>query len=241
MRLATLLLASALVTLPLAARAEEPHAAPTADAHGDAEHASGHGDHHVPTFDDINWFYGMLGESEGAEPSLLFRPKGMPAPFGAWLLNAALLYGVIYRFAKKPLAEALKNRKSGILRGMNEAKRMRKDAEARLADYESKLERIDQEIERVTREMREAAAAERQAVLKEARERRERMERDARLLIEQELAAARDGMKRELVSQALSSAADTLKNRLTEEDGRRLADEYLSGLKKAGGSLRVRA
>jgi F-type H+-transporting ATPase subunit b len=225
MRLTHLLVAAALIALPLTARAEGPH--------GDAEH-------HVPTFSDINWFYGMLGARDGVEPSLLFRPTGMPAPFGAWLLNAALLYGVIFRYARKPLAEALKNRKSGILRGMNEAKRMRKDAESRLADYESKLDRIDHEIERVTKEMREAAATERQAVLKDAKERRERMERDARLLVEQELAAAREGMKRELVSQALASATDALKTRLTEEDSRRLADEYLAGLKKAGGSLRAR-
>jgi F-type H+-transporting ATPase subunit b len=236
MRLAALLVTATLVALPLAARAEEPHAAPG----GDHAHAA-HGEHHVPTFGDINWFYGMLGEREGVEPSILFRPKGMPAPFGAWLLNAALLYGVIIRYARKPLADALKNRKTGILRGMNEAKRMRKDAESRLADYESKLEHIEDEIERVTKEMREAAATERLAVLKEARERRERMERDARLLVEQELAAAHDGMKRELVTQALASATESLKTRLTEEDNRRLADEYLAGLKQAGGSLRVRS
>jgi F-type H+-transporting ATPase subunit b len=235
MRLAAWLVAAVLVALPLSARAEESHAAPSGhDAH------AAHGEHHVPTFDDINWFYGMFGEREGVEPSIMFRPKGMPAPFGAWLLNAALLYGVIIRYARKPLAEALKNRKTGILRGMNEAKRMRKDAESRLADYESKLEHIEDEIERVTKEMREAAATERLAVLKEARERRERMERDARLLIEQELAAAREGMKRELVSQALASATESLKTRLTDEDNSRLADEYLAGLKKAGGSLRVR-
>lgn len=225
MRLAPLLVAAALIALPLVAHAEDPH--------------GGHAEH-VPTFGDINWFHGMLGARDGVEPSLLFRPTGMSAPFGAWLLNAALLYGVIFRYARKPLAEALKNRKSGILRGMNEAKRMRKDAESRLADYESKLDRIDHEIERVTKEMREAAATERQAVLKEAKERRARMERDARLLVEQELAAAREGMKRELVSQALASATDALKTRLTEEDSRRLADEYLAGLKKAGGSLRAR-
>jgi F-type H+-transporting ATPase subunit b len=253
MRFANLLLVAALVSVPFAARAEEPDghahpagaAKPHADAHGDHAQTEGahggHAEHHVPTFDDINWFYGMVGEREGVEPSILFRPKGMPAPFGALLLNAALLYGVIYRFAKKPVADALKNRKTGILRGMNEAKRMRKDAEARLADYESKLEHIEDEVERVTKEMREAAVMERQSVLKDARERRERMERDARLLIEQELAAAREGMKRELVSQALASATEALKTRLTEDDSRRLADEYLAGLKKAGSSLRARS
>jgi F-type H+-transporting ATPase subunit b len=247
MRFSNLLLVAALLSLSVAARAEEPHGAPAAHSHGEgaAGHEKGshggHAEHHVPTFDDINWFYGMFGARDGVEPSFLFRPTGMPAPFGAWLLNAALLYGVIFRYAKKPLADALKNRKAGILRGMNEAKRMRKDAEARLADYESKLERIEEEVERVTKEMREGAAQERQSILKEARERRERMERDARLLIEQELAAAREGMKRELVTQALASAIETLKARLTEDDNRRLADEYLAGLKKAGSSLRARS
>ena len=47
-------------------------------------------EHHVPTLEDYNWFYGFLGEKDGAEPSFLFRPKGMPVPFGAMLLNSAL-------------------------------------------------------------------------------------------------------------------------------------------------------
>jgi len=222
------------------ALAEEDHGN---KAHGEAEHAehADHGEHHVPTFHDINWFYGMIGEREGVEPSLLYRPKGMPAPFGAVLLNAAVLYGVLYRFAKKPVSDALKARKEKILRGMTEAARMKDNAESRLTEYEEKLEQIDQEIERVTAEMREAALSERQAVLADARAYRERMERDARLLIEQELLAARDTMKRELVRQALDSAAETLQKRLTSEDEQRIAHEYLSSVKNAAGSVRIRA
>jgi len=219
------------------ALAEEGHGH---EAAGETEHAD-HGAHHVPTFHDINWFTGMVGEREGVEPSLLYRPKGMPAPFGAVLLNAALLYGVLYRFAKKPVRDALKARKEKILRGMTEAARMKDNAESRLTEYEEKLEHIDQEIERVTAEMREAALSERKAILADARAYRERMERDARLLIEQELLAARDTMKRELVRQALASAAETLQNRLTSEDGQRIADEYLGSVKNAAGSIRVRA
>jgi F-type H+-transporting ATPase subunit b len=221
------------------ARTGAAHEPSAHGAHGDG--AEGHGAHGVPTFDDINWFYGMIGEREGVEPGLAYRPTGMPAPYGAWILNAALLYFVIYRFAKQPLANALRSRKDSILRGMTEASRMKEDAGARLADYESKLERIDQDIERVKKEMREAARVEREAVLAEARARRERMERDARLLVEQELAAARESMKRDLVTQALSSAAETLQKRLTDADGQRLAEEYLVGIKKAGESLRVRS
>ena len=68
---------------------------------------------------------------------------------------------------------------------MEEAARMKSDAEKSLAEYEQKLASIDQEIERVRREMRAAGESERVRILADARARRERMERDARLLVEQ--------------------------------------------------------
>lgn len=205
-----------------------------------AGHEGEHGAHHVPHFSDINWFYGLFGEREGVEPSIAFRPTGMPAPFGAYLINAAILYGLIYRFARKPLAEGLKARKANILKGMEEAARMKSDAEKSLADYEEKLANIDQEIERVRREMRAAGESERVRILAEARARRERMERDARLLVEQELAATRETLTAELVKSAMKSAATTLRERMSVADQQRIADEYLAGLPKAGAALRGR-
>jgi len=221
------------------------HAAPAQAAHvpahaGHGAHG-GHAEHHAPTFDDINWIYGWLGERDGVEPSIMFRPTGMPAPFAVWILDALLLYGYLIRVAKKPLSEALKTRKANILRGMDEAARMKRDAEKRLAEYEEKLLRIEEEVERVRREMRAGAEAERVRILADARARRERMEKDAELLVAQELAGAREEVKRELITAAVTSAASSVKERLKAEDQQRLADEYLAGLAKAGGALRGRA
>jgi F0F1-type ATP synthase membrane subunit b/b' len=81
--------------------------------------------------------------------------------------------------------------------------------------------------------MREDGAAERTRILAEARVRRERMERDARLLVEQELSAVRETLSKEMVSSALRSAATELKARLTADDQQRLADEFLAGVVKA--------
>ena len=216
------------------------HGAPGQGAEIAGHQGEAHGDHHVPHFSDINWFYGLLGERDGVEPGVVFRPTGMPAPFGAYILNAAILYALLYRFAKKPVAEGLKSRKATILRGMDEAARMKADAERRLAEYEEKLATIDQEIERVRREMRASGEAERVRILADARSRRERMERDARLLVEQELAATRETLTAELVKAAIQSAAVTLRERMSVAEQQRLADEYLTGLPKAGASLRGR-
>lgn len=221
------------------------HAQGMAQGEGHAAHGDGHGahgeGHHLPSFHDINWFHGFLGEKEGVTPNLLYRAPGTPVPFGALLLNAAILYYLLYRFAKKPISEALVNRRNSVMRGMDEAARMKRDAEKRLAEYEAKLKNIDEEVERIRREMREAGQLERTRILAEARARRERMERDARLLIEQELKAAREALIAETVEAAVRTAKSTLASQINLGDQQRLADEYLAGLRNASGSLRGKA
>jgi F-type H+-transporting ATPase subunit b len=214
-----------------------------ADAHGeghDAGHGEGHGDH-APTFDDINWFHGFLGEKEGlSEPDLLWRPKGMPVPFGALALNAAILYWLLIRFGKKPISEGLKARKLGIMKGMEEAAKVKAQAEARLAELQQKLDDIDQEVARIKREAKESSEAESARILSEAKERRARMERDARTLVEQELKAAREGLLRDTVRAAVKSAEITLNAKIGDADQQRLGDEYLASIKASGAALRGR-
>jgi F-type H+-transporting ATPase subunit b len=212
------------------------------DEHGAAKHgeaASGHDAHHAPSFSDVNWYHGLLFEREGAEPSLLVRPKGMPVPFLAYVLNAFALYAILYTFAKKPVAEGLKRRKATIERGMKEAAELRAEARRRLEEYEQKLASIEEEVERVRRDMRRDGELERARILTEARARRERMERDAALLVEQEFAAVREVLLRETVQAALKSATEALKARVTPEDHARLADEYLARLPSIHGLSRA--
>jgi len=239
-----------LVSLPAAAQVHGSDPAPAAAApaepgpgeavaHGEAAahpegagegEAAGHGEQAPQEF---NWFYGMLFESEGAQPSLLVRPKGMQPPFLALLLNTLGLVWVVWRFGRRPVSDALKKRRASIMQGIDEASRMRDDSAERLAEYEDKLEHLDDEIERLKREMREAGQAEREQILAEAKERRTRMERDAHLLIEQELKAAREDLMRDAVAAATKSAAERLAKSLSAADHQRIADEYLTAIDRA--------
>jgi F0F1-type ATP synthase membrane subunit b/b' len=242
--LTTLLVATGLC-LAAGASADDPNdhsAAPAAGAHVPEDAAAGHDAHgaHAPSFHDINWYYGLLGERDGVEPSVLYRPTGTPVPFAALLFNTALLFFVLYKLGARPISEGLKNRKQTLLRGMEESAKMRREAEAQLKGYELKLERIEDELERVKKEMQSAGELEQKRVLAEARERRQRMERDARQLVEQELKAVRDKLLRETVESAVKSAAETLSSRLTPADQERLAEEYVNGLSRAAGTLRGR-
>jgi F-type H+-transporting ATPase subunit b len=196
------------------------------EAHDDA-HAA-HGEEHEQPF---NWADGFLGEKDGAEPGLLFRPKGTPPPFLANIINAGLLFYILIAAGKKPVAEALKKRKERLIGAMEEAGRMKADAQVTLSEYEDKLKRLDEEVARIRREMREAADLEQKKILSEAKERRVRMEKEAALLVEQERKGAREALIRETVSNALKAAEDILVKQLGEGDRDRLAKDYLSTIK----------
>ncbi|MCA9596936.1 MAG: ATP synthase F0 subunit B [Myxococcales bacterium] len=237
MRKVALVVAFAALLVAGGALAQEGHSEPTAAEHGmPAEHgASGeqgaeHGGH-VPG--EINWFTGLIGESESSEPGLLWRKPGTPPPLGALLINTAILFYLLGRFGARPVADALKKRKSTIMQGMDDAQRMKREAADRLADYEDKLAHVDDEIERVKREMREAGEAERARILAEAEDKRARMERDAHLLIEHELKAVREQLLAETVHTAMDSARKSLEKQVSATDQQRLSEEYVKGLEQA--------
>lgn len=195
--------------------------------HGDEAHGT---EHHVPHFSDINWFHGLIAEREGVEPSLLWRPPGMPVPVGAMVLNTLVLFGLVVRFGGPAIRAGLTARKQRVQSGIEAAAAMKSEAEDQLAHYEAKLARIDQEIERVRAEMRDQAEAERKRILAEATVRREQMERDARVLLAQELKAAKEALFHEVVAGAMQSAEATLRSQLSAADQQRLAEEFLAGV-----------
>jgi F-type H+-transporting ATPase subunit b len=213
------------------------------EEHGEPStaHAPAHGDAHGDGHHAFNLYHGMLGEKEGVEPDILWRTPGTPVPFAALLVNTLLLFLLLYRFAKKPIQNALRVRKDSIQRGMEEAARLKADAEARLKEYEDKLAHIEEEVERVHRELREAGEHERARVLAEAKDRRARMEREAKLLIDQELKAVREVLLQETVRGALLSAEKDLKEKTTHGDQQRLAEEYLASLGQKASQLGGRA
>jgi len=235
--------AAALALLISGSAAAEKSAGPSGEHGAAAEGAAAHGEgatgehggkaaaDHGPG--PINWFYGMVYAAEGVEPDLIKRPKHMPPPLGALLLNTGILFWVVYRVGRRPVSDALKKRRTTIMQGIDDAARMKSEAEERLSAYEDKLAHLDEEIERVKREMREAGEADRARILAEAKERRIRMEREAQLLMEQELKAARQALLQTTVEAAMASASEQLAKGLTPADHQRLADEYLSAVDDA--------
>jgi ATP synthase F0 subunit b len=161
--------------------------------------------------------------------------------YGAMLLNFAILMGLYYWFGRKPVAEALKNRRAGIAKEIEEATRMRDEAEARAAKYQEKLKNLEAELKDVRESLKAAGEADRDRIVREAEEKAARMEKDAKFLVEQESKQLHAELTRNAVEMALTAAEELLKKRITSADQERLAEDYLSQLtKRPSGSQEAR-
>jgi F-type H+-transporting ATPase subunit b len=199
--------------LAAAAPHQEPPPSEEGIERGDESHMEGHA--HGPR--PINW--------------LDFSDKETP-PFVALAINFAILVGVYWYFGKKPIAEALVQRRNRIAKEIEEAQRMKKEAEKRAEQYQAKLASLGEELDVTKKALVEAGRGEKERIVKEAEEKAERMQRDALFLLEQEVKQMRQDLARETIELALNAAEDLLRKNITQADHERLADEYLAELTK---------
>ena len=163
----------------------------------------------------INWFH--------------FGDPHQP-PYVAMAINFVILLAIYYRFGKKPVADALVARRDEIAKEIEDAHRMRAEAEARAIHYQGKLASLEQELANARHALVDAGEGERARAVSEAEERAARMKRDTETLIEQELHQLRADIHRETVNLAIQQAEAIVKNSITSADQARLIDDVIATL-----------
>jgi F0F1-type ATP synthase membrane subunit b/b' len=173
------------------------------------------------------------GESEapGSINWFDFSNKEQP-PYAALFINFGLLAYGYYRFGKKPVADALKKHKESIAKEIEEAQRMKHEAEGRAKQYQSKLEHVETELAETKNLLEEAGKGEHDRIVKDAEEKAARMQKDAVFMLEQESKQLRLDLQKETVLAALGAAEELLKKRVTGADQERLAEEFLASLEQ---------
>ncbi|MGH7330421.1 MAG: ATP synthase F0 subunit B, partial [Polyangiaceae bacterium] len=68
-------------------------------------------------------------------------------PYAVYVLNFGILVFLYWRLGKKPIKDALKDRRASIAKEIEEAQKMKKEAKQRAKKYQAKLEGLDQELE----------------------------------------------------------------------------------------------
>ncbi len=169
-------------------------------------------------------------ETEGPK-GFNFGDFGKEAPpYLAMLVNFAILIGGYYVLGKDPIAAGLKSRRENIQKELEEAARMKAEAEERAKKYQHRLATLEQEMAMARDALVRAGEAERERIVSDAEAKAERMRKDAEFLVEQELKQIRLDLWRDAVDAAIAGAEELLRKRVTPADQERLAEEYLADI-----------
>jgi F-type H+-transporting ATPase subunit b len=155
---------------------------------------------------------------------------GATPPFIAMFINFAILAAGYYLLGKQPIANALQSRRDSVAKEIEEAQRMKQEAEARAKVYQSKLETLEEEVRTAREGLIRAGEAERDRIVADAEAKAERMRKDAEFLVTQELKQIRQDLLRDTVEAAVAAAEELLRKRVTAADQERLAEDYLADL-----------
>jgi F-type H+-transporting ATPase subunit b len=144
------------------------------------------------------------------------------------VINVALLLVVLAVFARKPIQAFFAARRDQIANDVESAARQRKEAEERYARLQRQIAALDTELEGIRTTARQRAAAEREQMLADARAAAERIRREARLAVDQELRRARHELRREAADLSVELAGDLLARQVSDADRDRLIDELIT-------------
>jgi F-type H+-transporting ATPase subunit b len=172
------------------------------------------------------------GENDGPAAINWADFGGKTPPFIAMLVNFGILVAGYYLLGKKPIAAGLQSRRESIAKDIEEAVRMRQEAEERAKTYQAKLAKLGDEVRAAREALLRAGEAENERIVKEAEAKAARMRKDAEFLVEQELKQIRQDLWRGAVDAAVTAAEEVLKRGVTTADQERLAEEYLTDLGK---------
>ncbi|MDY0222894.1 MAG: ATP synthase F0 subunit B [Desulfobacterium sp.] len=144
------------------------------------------------------------------------------------VMNFAVLAGVLFYLARKPVKEFFSSRTTGIREELETLEQKKVESEKILAGYAEQIATLDQEADRIVADYIAQGEAAKKRILVEAEAQAVKLEEMAKRNIEQEFKAARLALKQEIVEKALAKAEILVKESISKEDQDRLVDDYLA-------------
>lgn len=155
-----------------------------------------------------------------------------PPPFIGPLINFAILVVLGYMAVKRQVNPALTARRAAIETEIAEAKQLHDAAKALHAEYTDRLENLKGEIATLKADFVKQGEAERDRIIAEAQTRAEKMRAEGTMVIEQEMRALREELRRDAVTAAVTAAETAVRKNVTPADQSRLVDEFVQSIER---------
>lgn len=145
-------------------------------------------------------------------------------------INFAVLFGVIYYFAKKPIANAMKNSATTAKQNLDEARDAQKQVEAELEEFRQKLAQMKEEAQTMVEEAKKEAETEKERIIEEGRRLAEKVKDQARVAIEQEYKKAEAELRRWTAEETVQLAEQQIQERIEASHHENLVKNFLNQL-----------
>lgn len=168
----------------------------------------------------------------GEKPSLLSPSGGLM--FWTLLIFIVLMW-VLSRYAFKPLVAAVEAREAALEEAITRAQQDREAAAKLLADQQAALDSARSEAQKVIADGRATAEKLRISMLEDTKAQQAEMLDRARRELENEKTRAIAEMRREAIDLALAGAGKVIGKNLDDASNRKLVEDFLATIPKAGG------
>ena len=171
----------------------------------------------------VNWWSWDYGAT-AKDPT----HKGWPPPFGFALINFAIFLGIMSRLAWKPLQSYMLQRHDGIAKNLEDAAKLRAEAQKALDAYQGKLAGLDGEIDALLKTIRKEAEAEKARIIAAAEADAKRLRVEAERQIAAEIERARRELRTGVIEAAVAAADATLRKSIAADDQKKMAEKYVA-------------
>lgn len=148
----------------------------------------------------------------------------------AQVVNFLFLVFVLAKFAYKPVAKMMEDRKNKIASDLEAAEKARTDAEAIQKECAEKLAAARQEAAAIIEEARKDAQALRDKAVADTRAEQDKIVADAKAAIANDKKAAMDDVRAQVVDLAMAAAGKIIGQKLGTDADKRMAGEIVDSV-----------
>jgi F-type H+-transporting ATPase subunit b len=153
-----------------------------------------------------------------------------PDNFLMQMANTIVLFLLLRHFLFKPVTEHMANRTKKIEGNIQDADRLKKEAQDLKADYEHKIAQIKEEGQELIREATRNANAKRDEIIKEANGEAKSIIDRAELEAKRSMDKALDEYKKEIVAMTLHTTERFIDVKLDDQGHEKLINDFLGDL-----------
>ena len=162
---------------------------------------------------------------------------GSPLMDFIWkVVNVAVLGAIIYKFAKKPVGNALSGSAESAKKLISDAREAEEKLTAELDEMRGKIAGLEKEAEQMVKTARKDAEIETERIIEEGRQEIERMKRQASFALEQERRKAEADLRHWIAEESVALAEKEMKQKMNQNQQNKLVKNYMDELSRTEGA-----